>query len=97
VTESILIDVFRSAASLEVEEISRFSSKYIMLLEALGAGRTRWSTIRNYLEDRLQRTVNDSEVQRYLEKMIKRGYVEKRNDEYFILDPILLRYFSKKI
>jgi AAA+ ATPase superfamily predicted ATPase len=96
VTESILSDVFENAVKLEIEEVSRFSTNYILVLEALGQGRTRWSRIRNYLEGKLQRTVNDSEVQRYLEKMIKRGYVEKRNDEYLILDPVLIRYFSKE-
>ncbi|PSN87826.1 hypothetical protein B9P99_06220, partial [Candidatus Marsarchaeota G1 archaeon OSP_B] len=95
VSEDVAREVFELAAKLELDEVTKFSKNYPLLLEALGRGMNRWSQIKRYLEQRLERTLNDSELNRYLTNLIKRGFVEKKNEEYTILNPILAKHFGQ--
>jgi len=93
------LDVAREAsqlaAKLELEEVTGYSKNYSFILEALGRGMRRWSQIKRYLEQRLGRTLNDSELHRYLTNLVNRSFVEKKNEEYTILNPILAKHFSE--
>jgi AAA+ ATPase superfamily predicted ATPase len=95
VSVEVAREVFQLAAKLEVEEVTAYSKNYPLILEALGRGMRRWSQIKRYLEQRLGRTLNDSELHRYLTNLANRGFIDKKNEEYTILNPILAKHFSE--
>ncbi|QXJ32401.1 transposase [Saccharolobus shibatae] len=52
-------------------------------------GNARWKNIMDYVITKTGRKVSNTTVSRDLKKLIKMGFIEKRNDEYRIPDPII--------
>jgi predicted transcriptional regulator len=71
------------------------SKRYVEILKILKEGAT-WSEIKRYLELRLGTRMYDSELSRLLKNLIDNGFIEKKDNMYMIIDPIL-KYASEKI
>ncbi|MGC9153438.1 MAG: AAA family ATPase [Vulcanisaeta sp.] len=64
------------------------SSRYRVVLRILGEGPATWRVIKNRLEVIEGRYVSDTVLSNLLSTLIKMSIIEKRNDEYAIIDPI---------
>lgn len=49
----------------------------------------RWSELKRYLEIKEGNRITDAEITKLLTNLVYAGFVEKFNDEYRIVDPIL--------
>ncbi len=64
------------------------SSRYRVVLRILGEGPATWRVIKNRLEVIEGRYVSDTVLSNLLSTLIKMSIIERRNDEYAIIDPI---------
>lgn len=95
--EKALEEVLREAKSVVNSELSKlftYSPRYRVILKAIALGYSRWSNIKDYLTLKLG-YVNDANFSNLLENLVKYGYVEKRNNQYTIPDPVLVRIFKE--
>ena len=81
----------------ELEKIIAFSRKrYMAILKALSINISRWIDIKNYVIN-LSGNIDDKTFSRLLKKLVKYGYVVKRDGRYFIDDPILKKYILETV
>ncbi len=85
-------------AGIVKAELERFLSnrgaartRYLALLECLAAAPMTWSEAKRCLEAKAMRRFNNAQFTRYLRELRDYGFVEKRNGEYTLADP-LIRY-----
>lgn len=100
VSEKILDDVLEEASELALREFEHFLEKHEpagrrlrTIAEAIARGRKRWNEIKEFLEDREGRRIQQATLARLLRTLEKSSYLEKivdgRNVYYSILDPVL--------
>ncbi|MGC9069213.1 MAG: AAA family ATPase [Thermoprotei archaeon] len=94
INEEIIREVFNSAVKLQISEISHYSPNYSLILEAIGKGYNTWSEMKKYISMKFKRTLLDSELFRYINNLKMRDYIYEQDNEYYIGDPILRKYFS---
>lgn len=95
VEKSVVDDILELAMKTTVEELSHFSKEYIIIVEAIARGFTRWSEIKKYFEDKKKRIIYDAELRRYLTILEKRGYVIKTDrGKYELADPVIKSAFK---
>ncbi len=95
--EKALEEVLREAKSVINTELSRlfaYSPRYRVILRAVALGYSRWSDIKDYLTLKLG-YINDSNFSTLLENLVKYGYVEKKEGQYTIPDPVLAKVFRE--
>ena len=66
------------------------------ILKALSINISRWIDIKNYVIN-LSGNIDDKTFSRLLKKLVKYGYVAKRDGRYFIDDPILKKYILETV
>ncbi|WP_243679377.1 hypothetical protein [Vulcanisaeta distributa] len=64
------------------------STRYRIILKILGEGPARWSFIKSRLEIIEGRYVSDTALSNLLSTLVNMSIVEKRDDEYTMIDPI---------
>lgn len=97
-SKELIDEVAEMAVKITIEELTHFSQKYLYIVEAIAKGYSYWSEIKNYLERRLKTVIYDSELDRSLDSLEKRGYISRiRRGEYELLDPLLKNAFTTSI
>ncbi|ADM28614.1 ATPase [Ignisphaera aggregans DSM 17230] len=97
--EDIIKEVLNDASRIVLNEFCRFvevmgSERYVYILRAVAAEGATWSEIKNFLEIRLGTKIYDSELSRLLRNLIDNGFLEKEDNVYRAVDPIL-RYVAR--
>lgn len=72
----------------ELSELEKRSRRYIGILRAIAMGYNRWSLIRDYLELKKMRTP-EPRLHELLKNLKKMGWVEEKNGEYSLTDPLV--------
>ncbi|ADT85064.1 AAA family ATPase [Thermococcus barophilus] len=84
-------EVFQRAKSDIIDELSRYSRRYLTIMMAVSEGYNAWSSLKAYLERAEGKRINDGSLNTALRNLIKYGYLEKHGDEYRITDPVIER------
>ena len=79
---------------LETRGIGR--RRYILVLKILAEGPKRWKEIKEIIEIKLRRRIANNQITRYLTELIKYGFIEKRENLYYIPDPLLRETIMKE-
>lgn len=106
VTKDSVDKVLNEASSLAAEEFKNFLSKhvpaekrYLAATKAIAYGENTWSTIKEFMEKREKRTIQDSTISRILNALLDSSFIEKiiegRNIQYEIADPVVKHAVSK--
>ncbi|AEC52304.1 hypothetical protein PNA2_1389 [Pyrococcus sp. NA2] len=89
--EETLRSLYSKAKALIKEELSHIfshSKRYKFILKAVALGNKRWKNIKEYVEFRTGK-INDAKFSNLLKNLVKYGYLEKRDGEYVIPDPLV--------
>lgn len=90
--------VFEYAVNLVKNELEKVITpsrqRYLAILDAITHGANRWSEIKTYTEYKTKRRIDDKNFNNLLSNLIKYGIIERHNDEYLIIDP-LVKYTIK--
>jgi len=93
-----LNEVYRTAVRLVIDELERIIApsrrRYAAILKAIAQGISSWSDIKRYVVT-VAGNINDARFNGLLEKLMKYGYVEKRDDKYIIPDPVVRKAISE--
>lgn len=91
-THSEAIDeVFQKAKSDIIDELSRYSPRYLTIMMAISEGYHSWSAIKAYVERSEGKRIDKKTLYTALRNLTKYGYIEKRDDEHYIVDPVIER------
>lgn len=94
--KEVIDEIVELASKIVIEELAHFSRNYLYIVEAIAKGYSNWSEIKDYFERRKKTVVYDSELKRYIDNLIMRGYITRiGRGEYEILDPILKNTLTK--
>lgn len=90
--------VMEKGGRLVREELEKFlrergvaRRRYVLILKRLAEGKGRWGEIKNYVESKEGRTLSDRILAHLLQNLLDGGLVLKREEEYFLPDPVLAR------
>ncbi len=85
--------VFEIGSKLVIEELEKIIApsrqRYLAILEAIVHGATRWTEIKAYTEYRTGARIADKNFTDLLRKLVKYGVVEKHDNKYRIIDPLV--------
>lgn len=84
----------------ELDKIVRRSRYYKLILKAIALGNTTWSEIKEYVEYKLKREINDATLYRYLKKLAKLSIIrkiEKGRHIYYEFEDNLIREYAKRL
>jgi len=70
--------------------------RYILVLKILAEGPKRWKEVKEIMEIKLRRRIANNQITRYLTELIKYGFIEKRENLYYIPDPLLRETIMKE-
>jgi len=76
----------------ELEEFlaRRSKANYLRVLRWIAQGYSRWSLLKNrFFQERVK--ISDRQLSLYLNELIDYSFLEKRDQSYFITDPLLVR------
>jgi len=91
-THSEAIDeVFQKAKSDIIDELSRYSPRYLTIMMAISEGYHSWTAIKAYVERSEGKRIDKKTLYTALRNLTKYGYIEKRDDEHYIVDPVIER------
>ena len=82
------LEVARALVLGEMSELERRSRRYTQILRAIALGYDRWSLIREYLAVKGMKTP-EPRLYELLKNLKKMGWIEERNERYFLTDPIV--------
>ena len=86
----VIREVFNEAKAIALSEVKKLPSKYyIYALKAIALGYSRWKSIKQAMELWVGHSLTSAQVSRALQTLAKLSFIEKRGDEYIILDPII--------
>ncbi|WP_338602566.1 ATP-binding protein [Sulfolobus tengchongensis] len=89
-------EILELASKTVSEELSHFSKEYVIIIEGIAKGYTKWNEIKRYFEEKKKRTIYDAELRRYLDKLEKRGYVNRVDrGKYELTDPVVKNAFAR--
>ena len=84
--------VFEEGSRLVISEIERLiapsRSRYLAILEAVARGASSFTSIKAFVYARV-RPISNERLSELLKKLVKYGYLEKRNGKYLIPDPVV--------
>ncbi len=83
---------------LELFLLSRGTGRkrYIEVLKILTQGPKRWKEVKTILELRLNRKIANNQVTKYLKELVKYGFIQRKENKYFIPDPMLIKTIIEK-
>ena len=94
--EEALEKVVELGTKIAFDEIERFlvtrgigRKRYMEVLKILADGPKRWKEVKTMLELRLERRVPNNQISKYLNELIKYGFIVKKDNKYLIPDPLL--------
>ncbi len=91
-THSEAIDeVFQKAKSDIIDELSGYSPRYLTIMMAISEGYHSWSAIKAYVERSEGKRIDKKTLYTALRNLIRYGYIEKRDDGHYIIDPVIER------
>ncbi len=86
----IVREVFNEAKIIALNEIRKLSSKYyIHALKAISLGYKRWKGIKQTIELWMNHPLTNAQISRILQTLLKLSFIEKEENEYRIIDPII--------
>ena len=86
----IVNEVFSEAKRLVLEEIRKLPSKYyVYALKAISIGYKQWKNIKQAIELWTNHPLTNAQTTRILQTLVKLSLIEKEDNEYKILDPII--------
>lgn len=86
----VVSEVFNEAKKMALNEIKKLPSKYyIYALKAISTGYRRWKSIKQAVELWANHSLTNAQISRILQMLLKLSLVEKKDDEYSIVDPII--------
>jgi AAA+ ATPase superfamily predicted ATPase len=94
----VLNDVTEKALKLvheELDKIFKRSKYYIYVLKAISLEINTWSSIKRAIEAWLGRPFQNAQISRLLKTLLELSIVEKKNEKYFILDPLIAEYCKR--
>lgn len=72
---------------------NRNKTIYLKLLKWISHGYTKWSLIKNqFIKNKMK--ISDRQLNLYLNELLNYGFIEKRNESYFVSDPLLVQALS---
>jgi len=93
--EESLKKVMNEGSKIVSEEINNFlksrevaRKKYLWILEALSTESIGRKEIKNYLAVHLGKKISDAKLSIYLDSLMRYGFVEKTDKDYFAADPL---------
>jgi len=104
--EKALIRTIEKGKKLEAQELEHFlrareqsRKRYVLILkraaeEPLGL---RWIDLKESLEIRQRRTITNKRFSDLLGNLVKAGFLDKKENRYFIPDPLLTRALQSKL
>jgi AAA+ ATPase superfamily predicted ATPase len=94
----VLNNVTEKALKLVYEELDKIfkrSKYYIYVLKAISLEINTWSSIKRAVEAWLGRPFQNAQISRLLKTLVKLSIVEKKNENYFISDPLIAEYCKR--
>ncbi|MCE4610585.1 MAG: ATP-binding protein [Desulfurococcales archaeon] len=86
----VIREAFNEAKAMALSEVKKLPSKYyIYALKAIALGYNRWKSIKQAMEVWVGHSLSNAQVSRTLQMLSKLSFIEKRDDEYIILDPVI--------
>ncbi|MEM2021357.1 MAG: ATP-binding protein [Zestosphaera sp.] len=76
----------------ELRGLFKRSRYYMHVLKAISLGMSTWSSIKKAVEAWLGRPLQNAQFTRLLETLVKLSIVEKADNEYKVLDPMIAEY-----
>jgi len=95
IIESI-IDMAKNMVKGELQKLLQTSRYYGLILRSISRGSNYWKDIKMDIESWMNKPLTNSQISRALETLLKLSIIEKRNEKYFIVDPII-KEFSKEL
>jgi hypothetical protein len=71
------------------DKLERKSRLYILVLKAISMDFSTWKGIKMSVEAWLGRPIHNAQITRIIKGLVKMGIIEKVNNKYIILDPII--------
>jgi len=92
-SDETIMKVLEKASKLALEELHNFvrlrgSRRYLEIMKAVKDGAT-WSEIKRYLELKTGEKIYSSALSRLLQNLMDSGFIAKKNNMYYIPDPVL--------
>jgi AAA+ ATPase superfamily predicted ATPase len=94
----VLNEVTEKALKLiheELDKIFKRSKYYMYVLKAISLGMNTWSGIKRAVEAWLGRPFQNAQISRLLKTLLELNIVEKKNEKYFISDPLIAEYCKR--
>ncbi len=82
-------EVFQRAKRDIIDELSRYSPRYLRIVAAVAEGYRSWRAIKEYIERIEGREINKGTLYTEVKNLVRYGYLEKRGNEYRITDPVI--------
>lgn len=95
IIESV-IDMAKNTVKSEIQKLLQTSRYYRFILRSISKGSTHWKDIKMDAESWMNKPLTNSQISRALETLLKLSIIEKRDEKYFIIDPII-KEFSKEL
>ncbi|MEM1547136.1 MAG: ATP-binding protein [Candidatus Methanomethylicia archaeon] len=97
-------EVLEEASKLAISEYRNFLSlrpiaakRYTTILYAIAEGYNTWSSIKRYLEIKEDKRISDYLYTNLIKNLVDAGFIERMEDKYIILDPVLKHAFHRKL
>jgi AAA+ ATPase superfamily predicted ATPase len=84
-------EVFQRAKRDIIDELSRYSPRYLRIMLAVAEGYHSWRAVKGYVEAMEGREINKGTLYTEIKNLIRYGYLEKRRNKYHIVDPVIKR------
>lgn len=99
--EKAVEKVFADGSKLVKSEVEKFFStrkearkRYLLVLSLVAREPASWAEVKEYLERKERKRINDKQVAKYLESLADYGFIEKKNGKYGLPDPVFSSIFT---
>jgi len=97
-------NTLEEASKLVISEYRNFLSlrpiaakRYTAILQSIAENHNTWSSIKRYLEIKEDKRISDSLYTNLIKNLVDAGFIEKMEDKYTIIDPVLKHAFQMKL
>ncbi len=99
--EEAVEKVFADGSALVRSEVEKFFSvrkearkRYLLVLSFVAREPASWIEVKEYLERKEKKSINDKQVAKYLESLADYGFIAKKDGKYQLPDPVLSSIFA---
>jgi len=101
--KEVLAQTVEEGSKLEAQELEHFlktreqaRKRYVAILKASARlGPTRWTTLKTNLQAEEGKKISDKIFSALLENLVKANFLDKKEDTYFVPDPLLIRMLQR--